>query len=792
MNPIFRSLIALCLISVVPLSAQINTFLKSVRPLSVTERNAFTVAVELQLSSELSRVTLYYRQFGRSDFRAQEMQIMRDSAVAEIPATDVIVPFIEYYIVANTQSGGIESLPFDNPHVNPSRITVDPAPSAPPSEVLILSPEEGENVKEGETYISLSFVYADSSIDRARTKIALNGVDLSGSIVLYDDLLIIPPEAIPASAFTGNASLSIQTFDMNGQQRSTLSRGFNLLTEQQAEEIESSFQGYGNAQAESRSENIKGNKKTYNRLDARAYGTYSKFLRTNAQLTITSEERSSNQPQNRYFLGLEIPHAKIGIGDAYPKFPFTVMDGRRVRGFTADLLLGGFNLNAANGELLRRVEVNGILATLKRNMFIVRPSFGKAEQFQWGLTYMHAKDQFDAAQPVTVRPQENAVFGTDLLFAFDDRRIEWNTQAAVSLNNVDISSPEFNKDSIDAAIARGTFPSGDGQQLKKFLPILKLFITPNENLVPINPVGGTSLVYETGLSFYYFGNFLKASYLFHGKDYSSASATSLRRDIKGFNIIDRLRILDNRLFVTGSFERLSNNTTGSEVATTRYTTINTAVSYYPTKEYPNFTIGYGLNTNVNPISSDTTGLYDRPLDLQIAFKALNDRTNRFFFQTSYDFNYWGRHNTSLNIDISKKTDNTFKRQDISSFNLMLLGSTVHTPILESTIGLSFSSLEYPQVDTLNVRSMQSLSYQTITLSGRYKIYEDVLLLSATVAPTFGDLARTLFESGLQYSITHQQSAVLQFQYIANSSDMIASTASSRNDSYISLLYRIDF
>jgi hypothetical protein len=319
-----------------------------------------------------------------------------------------------------------------------------------------------------------------------------------------------------------------------------------------------------------------------------------------------------------------------------------------------------------------------------------------------------------------------------------------------------------------------------------------MFITPNENLVPINPVGGTSLVYETGLSFYYFGNFLKASYLFHGKDYSSASATSLRRDIKGFNIMDRLRILDNRLFLTGSFERLTNNTAGNEVTTTQYTTINTAVSYYPSKDYPNITVGYGLNTNMNPISSDTTGLFIRPLDMQIAFKALNDRTNRFFIQTSYDFLYWGRHNTSLNIDISHKTDNTFKRQDVSSFNLILLGSTVHTPKLESTIGLSFSTMEYPQVDTMNVRSMFTLSYQTVTLSGRYKMYEDVLMLNATFAPTFGDLARTLFETGLQYSITQHQSAVLQFQYIANSSDMIASTASSRNDSYVSLLYRIDF
>ncbi|MFZ4619742.1 MAG: hypothetical protein ACOYNS_04225 [Bacteroidota bacterium] len=791
MNVILRALF-LCLFLILPLTAQINLYLKNVRPPTVAERRPFSLSVELQQSSELSRVTVYYRQFGQSEYRAQEMQIMRDSAVTEIPGTDVTAPFIEFYIVANSQSGNIESYPTDNPNVSPSRITVEPESLTPPSEVIILSPDDGEQVKEGETYISLSFVYADTSIDRSKTKIALNGVDLSGSMVLYDDLLIIPPDAIPASAFNGTTSLSIQTYDANGKELSSTQRGFTVLTTQEAEEIESEFQGNGNAQAETRSENIKGTSKTYNRLDARGYGTYAKFLRANAQLTLTSEERSTNQPQNRYYLGLDARYVKLGLGDAYPKFPFTIMDGRRVRGVTFDVLLGGFNLNVADGELLRRVEYNGAPSTLKRNMLIVRPSFGKGEQFQWGFTFMKAKDQFEPGKTGTVKPQENAVFGTDLLWAFDDRKIEWTTQAAVSLNNVDISSAEFNKDSIDAAVAKGTFSSSDGSQLKQFLPVLKLFITPNENLVPVNPVGGTSLVYETGLSFYYFGNFLKASYLFHGKDYTSASATSLRRDIKGFNIMDRLRLLDNRLFLTGSFERLSNNTASSEITTTDYTTINTAVSYYPSTNLPNITVGLGVNTNINPISSDTTGLFDDPVDMQIALRALNDRTNRYFLQTSYDFSYWGRHNASLNIDISNKKDNTFKKQDISTFNLILLGSTVHSVKLESTVGLAFSTMEYPQVDTNNVRSQAVLSYQTVTLSARYKLYEEILRLTGTFAPTFGDLSRTLFETGLQYSITQYQTASLQVQFIANSSAMITSTAASRNDSFVSLQYRIDF
>ncbi|MBI2429401.1 MAG: hypothetical protein HYV29_11520 [Ignavibacteriales bacterium] len=784
--------------SVEQADAQINTYLRSIRPLTIVEQQPLSVSVELNQSSSLNRVTLFYRQFGQSEYRSEEMRLMIDSAVTEIPTSDVLPPFIELYIVATDVNGVTETLPFENPQVNPARIMVNTRPKIE-SEIIILSPDEGEQITEGETYISVSFVYADDKIDRARTKIILNGIDLSEKAVVFDDLLIVPPDAIPVEIIKGSVGLEIQTFDTLGNSLPSLRRGFNVITQRQAEEIEESFKGYGNAQIESRHENVKGTSKSYNRLDARAFGSYLNYLKANANLTLTSEEKPENQPQNRYFLGLDGKYAKVGLGDAYPRFPYTIMDGRRVRGITADLLLGYFNINAASGELLRRTEFNSAPTILKRNLTVVRPSFGRGENFQWGFTYSKAKDEFDPSQPITIKPQENVVFGSDMLVAFDNRRIEFTAQSALSLNNVDISQPEFNEDSIDAAIARGTFSKSDGDQLKSILPYLKIFITPNENLVPIDPTGQTSLVYETALAFNYFGNYLKTSYIYHGKDYNSAGATTIRKDIQGFNITDRLRLLDNRLFVTGSYERLQNNVSGFEQiklptgdsieVTTTYNTVNASVTYYPSRDYPNFTFGYGLNSNsnpINPVPADTT-----PIEQQIALRAIDDKTNRFFLQSSYGFAYWGQHDLSLNLDISSKDDLTPKQQDVSTFNTTILVNTTHDLRMESSIGFSVSSVTFPQVDTAGLVVENSLGYQTISLTGRYKIYEDVLRLTGTVAPTFGDLSRFLFETGLQYSIASNQLASVQFQFIRNSSSALAALAN-KNDSYISFLYRIDF
>lgn len=768
--------------------AQINTYLRSIQPLTVTEHEPLSVAVELDQSSGLTSITLYYRQFGQTEYRSEEMRLMVDSAVAEIPANDVLPPFVELYIVATDVNGIVETLPFENPQVNPARIMVNARPKIE-SEIIILSPDEGEQITEGETYISVSFVYAGEHIDRAKTKILLNGIDLSDKAVVFDDLLIIAPDAIPTELVRGSVRLEVQTFDTSGTMLPPLRRGFEVITQEQAEEIEESFKGYGNALVESRQENVKGTAKSYNRLDARAYGSYLNYIRANANLTLTSEEKPENQPQNRYFIGIDARYAKLGLGDAYPRFPYTIMDGRRIRGFTADLLLGTFNINAASGEVLRRVENNGVPSTLKRNLTVVRPSFGKGENFQWGFTYSKAKDEFDASQPDVVRPQENVVFGSDMLVAFDNRRIEFTAQTALSLNNVDISQKAFTEADIDSAIADSTFSQSGGDKLKSILPYLKVFITPNENLIPISPQGLTSLVYETALAFNYFGNYLKASYIYHGKDYSSAGATTIRKDIQGFNIIDRLRLLDNRLFLTGGFEQLENNTSGFEIATTTYRTFNTSVTYYPSRDYPNFTIGYGQNANSNPINSDTTGKSD--IEKQIAFRAIDDQTNRYFLQSSYSFAYWGQHDVSLNLDMSSKDDLTSKQQDVSTFNTIILLNTAHDVRLESSFGFSFSSLTFPQVDTSNVITESSLGYQTVSLTVRYKIYEEVLRLTGTIAPTFGDLSRFLFETGLQYNISHHQVASLQFQFIRNSSSALAALTN-KNDSYVSFLYRIDF
>jgi len=770
--------------------SQINTYIRAIHYGEAKEGAPLRVAVELAKSTELGRVVLYYRQFGQSEFRILEMQITSDTATVTIAEDEVTPPFMEVYVQAQTSTGAIETYPFQNPTAAPTRIPVG-VKSAKDQEILFLSPDKSERLLPEDIYISISFVYAPDKVDRKRTKVYIDNIDLSAMKVTAGDLTIVSPDALPKNMSNGVHTLRVDVYDKTGAPYHTIERTFTVITNGQAQALEDQVQYSGNAQAEGRNEDIKGAETPYRRLNTNANASYG-ILKATGNIYLTSEEDPTRQPQDRYFLGLDAKYAQLGIGDVYPRFPSTVLDGKRIRGVSADLLLGAFNLDFASGEVVRRVDIDSsqqiLTPTLKRNLTVVRPSFGSGENFQLGFSYLKSKDQYGAADTL-VKPQENVVAGSDLVIAFDNHHFEFTGQASYSLNNIDISAPEF----TDASIDTSQLSSSTKDLLKKYgTKYLSKVITLNENLQPLPP-GLSALVYETGLAVNYFGNYLKGTYIYHGADYTSEGTSALRKDVKGFNVFDRLRLVGNSVFLTGSYERLQNNTGGQdtiltskgEVAlTTTYASFNTSVSYYPTSNMPNFTIGFGNNDNSNPID---------PLDQDsvVAERAINDVTNHYFVQSTYDFSYWGRHNATLSLDFSNKTDNTANKQDVKGFNAFLLINTVHTFPLESSIGytVSLNTIPMAAVDSTGgvlktVISSTSLNYTTITLNGRYKIYQDMLKLSGTIAPTFGDFKRTVLELGLLYAIAHNQSAAFDYEYIINSGV--------KNDSYVSLIYRINF
>lgn len=767
--------------------AQLNSYIQAVRPLSAEEGAPLSVTAALANTSSITRVVLYYRQLGATDFRSVEMQILRDSASVVLAAGEIAPPFLEIYVWAETRTGQTETYPASLPQSVPARITILPR-STHDAGVLILSPDADEVILPEDVYISLSFVYAPDVVDMRKTKIFLNALDISSRAMVVGDLMIIASEMIPDELKRNTLALTVQVFDTAGALYATLRRSIVIKGEHDPGSESIAWLVTGSAQAESRSEYNRGTSAVYNRLDMRANSTYG-ILRTTANIQLTSEEHSENQAQNRYFVGFDTRFLTLGLGDTYPQMPSTLMDGSRVRGISLNGGYGAVHVSAASGEIVRETKRNDEIQTYRRTLTVVRPSFATGEHFQFGFSYLHAKD--DWSEPVTLKPRENIVAGTDISVLVDDRHIEWTAQASMSMCNMDISSPAFTTDSIDAAVARGIVKASDGDALKHFLPIGSRLITINENIFPLNPSGLSSLACETALSVNYFNNYIRGTYIFHGNNFLSFGATSFRNDIQGYNISDRVRLANNTLFVTGSIEELSNNVSKYNSVTTKWSTLSASVSYFGASGIPDMTIGWTANTITNDApTTDTT---------VTAYPAIDFATNRFFVQSSYAFTWIGQHNAMVSLDYTNADDRTMRNQDMTGFNGMMTMVTSHSTLLESTVGISTSlntlpapvqSFQQSGTGSANTSSTSSFNYTTLTLGVGYALFDQRMKASALVSPTFGDVRRTQLEARTQYTVFARHTIMVKYHYIVNSSLQPTSVMPYVNDSAFTISYRM--
>ncbi|MFQ5797243.1 MAG: hypothetical protein ACE5H0_00965, partial [Bacteroidota bacterium] len=745
---------------------------------------------ELVQSGIVSRVLLVYRQYGQTEFKQREMSLAGTIARTTIPGEEVTPPLLEYFLSLEMEDGSTETYPLESPEANLRQVAV-PAVSAKDEEIIVLSPERNQQVSLGEFVLSVSLIRASNKVNKSATRLYLDNNDVTQYAVVLEDLIVFYPENYPAQLRVGWHTVRIDIFDTEGNSYHSVTWKFSVTTAELAAALARNRVDYRlNFQGEARNEEVSRTNTWYNRFTANLNAAY-RSARFNGMVFLTSEERGERQPQHRFFANLETNWIRLQAGDTYPKFPSLILRGKRVRGFNGSLMLGFFNLDVTDGEIVRSVEgivlrdgvpkdsvtttatfiessrFPGKFAQInpgkyKRTLFALRPSFGGGEKFQFGLTYLHSEDEVGSIE-LGLRPKENVVVGPDLLIGFDNQRFLLTAQGAISLVNNDISTGSFNDTQIDSLFGGGNpIADIDANDAKDIRDLVDRFITFNQHLAPINPDEFSSVVGEATISLNYFGNYFKGSYIYRGNEYDSFGQNFLRKDIKGFNILDRLRLAKNRFFITVGYERLEDNLLNTKPATTTFTNTNISLSLYPRTNFPNFTVGYGRYRN------------DNGLDLSDA-NAVSDFTNRYFGQLSYNFTAGIRHSVSLNFSTSDRDDETIRKADSKSTTIGgQLNSTWARPLVTS-FGITVSQNEV---------SRANFDYTTVRLSGRYRLLADKLLLSASIAPTFGDFQRQVVEGGLQYFVTRKFSFVFNVRYFSNeepSSDDIITGLTTRVD-----------
>ncbi len=768
-----------------------------------------TIQADLLQPEVIERVDLAYRPLGQTDFRFTEMAISGNSATATLPGSVTSASSIEYYLLLSIRGKEAqETFPIENPTQQPLRVDLQPA-SAMRNRIVILSPDRDERVTKEDLLITFSLLNADTTVDRAATKIYIDGADLSSLAVSAGDLYVLKPENMAVPLESGLHSVSVVLHDRQGIPVDSTRWAFTITGGllMPVPMAKSPWLYNGSVQLETRNENIQKEVTPYNRATVDASGSYDLF-RAKGHLYVTNEEKDTRQPQNRFFIGGESPWLNIGYGDNYPVFPDLIMNGRRVRGVTGNLTLNKFNLDITHGDIIRRIESDTIrtfpadslaaqqarnpglayglydpatgewaafnYGTFNRDLTIIHPSFGERNGSHIGFTYLKSSDDPGSIR-FGVRPEENVVFGSDLFLTYDRHNVEFSGQAALSGTNHDITSGTFSNAQIDSLYAN--YSESQRTTIRQLRDFFSRFITVNQNLVPLGSKGVPTLSYETALSLNYFNNYFRATYLRHGDSYESFGQTFLQPDIEGFNLADRVRLVENQLMLTAGIERLQDNTASTKPATTTSLTANGGVSYYPRTDLPTMTLSYVYTSNDN----------DRdPAD---SVWAISDKTNRVFFQLGKSFTYGIRHNALMSVSTSVRDDRTVRNRDTRNTAVTLSDAGTFTIPLQVTMSVTYNSSKFVMLDSSLNLSPITLAYTTIYATGEYRAMQDLLRFTLGVSPTFGDLQRVLIDAGAQYYFVKNVSARLQFSLYLN--NKLFNTSTTSNDIIWGIVFHAD-
>ena len=774
----FYMIIGLCtFMFVTSTKAQISNSVSKVNISEVIENRPVKISVALLPVSGITNVVFAYKMFDQTEFKQSEMEMIGDSAVYSIPADMVRTPFFTYYLTIYFENGNNETYPLGIPETGLPLEVMVKAVSAKDSEVLVLTPSPDDKITTKNLLISVSFVRAPDNVDVKATQVFLNDENITENFLFAGDLMLFNSNNFPGLISTGSKLLRIDSYDNNGELYVTKSMDFNVLSESELDAFQKRFSYKGSIEAESRNQSYDENSTWFNNSSLRLSGQYDQ-LKFGGYVYLTSEEQDDRQPRNRFSGSVNYKEwLSLKFGDTYPQLPNLILNGRRVRGLEGSLNFGFFNITTTLGQIKRNIEGKIIetydrdtaplgsniieidsskygdpyamvtLGTFDRQLFAIRPSFGSGENFQWGFSYLHSKDDTKSIE-FGGRAQENVVVGTDMNINLDDRNIIFKSQAAVSLLNSDISIGEITQAQIDSLAIEG-----DGQvfgidkdQFVSLKDLVSSFITFNQNIGPLNPDKLSSLAAESMLELNYFDNKLRGSYIYRGNGYKSFGQDFLLTDRKGFNISDRVNLIDNQLFVSVAYESLTDNLQNTQVSTITYNNLNTSVSYYPRFDFPAVTLSYRNRTRSNDL---------QPSDSLYSIYNIDDNTDTYMAKLSYDFTAEVKHNSNFSISNIKYNDNSASKLSQEFLTTSFGLSSWWMQNLSSYFGLTYYS---------STSEIYEYKYTALTFGSNYRLLQNKLNLSLNISPSFGDFEKYGFDFIAQYLIFKNFTATAQIRY----------------------------
>lgn len=529
--------------------------------------------------------------------------------------------FLEYYLQLTTAEGGSITCPELVPQTSPFRIDIkEPALRTDARPFALCGPLEFEPDEQVLIAISLQEPIAAEDLH-----IQLGGEDIT-SLCVTDPWLIT---YLPTPAQPQQGALVIQwrqspdlvtTWQMGSVlKRKARTRGYRLQA--------STFETIHFEQVADRWEN-------YHRVGGNlSWEQGRQKLSLVLNLAVRDLQENQLQPQSRFTVKYQVPMLTLEAGDVYPRVNQLVLQGTRMRGAQVDFRSQVFSLQAMAGLLRHEILDDDTAQTLARTLIAVAPRFGNYRKISTGLVLMKSWDQ--KRDNTFVHPQENLVLGGDFTMRVLQQRLTWTTEAAFSLSNTNTAEPVLSDADLDTL--SWDWPG--------FLPTpeqMESIFTINPYLSPTNPLGLTSLAWQSRLQANFPGNTLTLRWRHLGTDYESFGNGGIMNDQQGFEVTDGFRLLSRQFYIHLAGRSYRDNLNGgldNSWGTTRNSAWQTNVSWYPTQNWPTVHLSGQLTQRKNDVASNSdyyTNLTGNNVNLRVdhPFEWLNF-THRLNSQLTY-------------------------------------------------------------------------------------------------------------------------------------------------------------
>ncbi len=372
--------------------------------------------------------SIYYRLRGQLTYQEIPMSSAGGNLYfGTIPAADVTEPGLEYYLVAFLDDESILAYPVDDPEVNPVFVAVksaavgiagaqeplEAAAGVEEADVLILSPEPREMYLPEDVVIAAS-LFNVQDLDTSSIRLLVDRQDVTAQTDVTADLVTYTPPALS----TGAHQVEIHMNRASGSPYMPVAWRF-LVSRVASVSTERAFRQSGAVTPAFRRDNIDDQLLEVSSMKLSYRGGWD-WLQFRTKVKLTTQEDPFKPPRNRYSASFQTPLLTLGIGDVTPRLDRFTLDGKRLRGYDANLTLGLFNLRLARGELERVIQGRPEAAysvtdfdsnadsltvsrsgyTFRRDITAIRPSFGSGQRFELAFSFIKAKDNIVSVEPI--------------------------------------------------------------------------------------------------------------------------------------------------------------------------------------------------------------------------------------------------------------------------------------------------------------------------------------------------------------------------------------------------------